>query len=36
MIWLVEGTLIIIAALLGMLIVCKCKDCLDKFNGDEH
>ena len=36
MLWLIEATLIIIAALLGMLFICKCKDCLDKFNGDEH
>ena len=34
MIWLVEGTLIIISALLVVLIVCKCKDCADRFNGD--
>jgi hypothetical protein len=34
MMWLIEGTLVIIAALLIVLIVCKCKDCLDKCNGD--
>ena len=33
MIWLIEGTLIIIAALLVVLIVCKCKDYLDKFES---
>ena len=34
MIWLVEGTLVIIAALLAVLVVCKCRDCLDKCNGE--
>ena len=34
MMWLVEGTLVIIIALLIMLIVCKCKDCADKFKGE--
>jgi hypothetical protein len=34
MMWLIEGTLVITAALLIALIVCKCKDCLDRFNGD--
>ena len=33
MMWLIEGTLIIIIALLVVLIVCKCKDCADKFEG---
>jgi hypothetical protein len=33
MMWLVEGTLVIIIALLIMLIVCKCKDCADKLEG---
>jgi hypothetical protein len=33
MIWLIEGTLVIIAALLVVLIVCKCKDCMDKLDG---
>ena len=36
MMWLIEATLIIIAALLGVLVICKCKECLDKCNGDEH
>jgi hypothetical protein len=31
MMWVIEGTLIIIIALLVVLIVCKCKDCADKF-----
>jgi hypothetical protein len=31
MMWLVEGTLIIIIALLIVLIICKCKDCADKL-----
>jgi hypothetical protein len=35
MMWLIEGTLIIIATLLVALIVCKCKDCADKLNGDK-
>jgi hypothetical protein len=34
MIWLVEGTLIIIIALLVVLIVCKCTDCADKLKGE--
>ena len=34
MMWLIEGTLIIISALLIVLIVCKCKEGLDKCNGD--
>lgn len=33
MLWLIEATLIIIAALLLALILCKCKDCMDKFDG---
>jgi hypothetical protein len=33
MMWLIEGTLVIILALLIALIVCKCKDCADKFEG---
>ena len=33
MMWLVEGTLVIIIALVVVLIVCKCKDCADKFEG---
>jgi hypothetical protein len=36
MMWLVEGTLVIIIALLVVLIVCKCKDCLDKSSENEH
>lgn len=31
MLWLIEGTLIIIMALLAMLVFCKVKDCCDKF-----
>ena len=34
MIQLIEGAIIILAALVGMYIVCKCRDCLDKCNGD--
>lgn len=34
MMWLIEGTLVIIAALLLVLIVCKCRDCLDKCDGN--
>jgi len=33
MMWLIEATLIIIIALLIVLIICKCKDCADKFDG---
>jgi hypothetical protein len=33
MMWLIEGTLIIIIALLVVLIICKCKDCADKFES---
>ena len=33
MMWLVEGTLLIIISLLVLLIVCKCNDCADKFEG---
>ena len=33
MMWLIEGTLVIIIALLVMLIVCKCKECADKFES---
>jgi len=33
MTWLIEGTLIIIIALLVVLIVCKCRDCADKFES---
>ena len=33
MMWLIEGTLIIIIALLVVLIVCKCRDCADKFES---
>ena len=35
MIQVIEGAIIIVAALVGMYIVCKCRDCLDKFNGDK-
>jgi len=35
MMWLIEGTLIIIAALLAVLVLCKCKDCMDKLEGNE-
>jgi len=35
MMWLIEGTLVIIASLLVVLIVCKCKDCLDKCSGEK-
>ena len=31
MMWLVEGTLIIIISLLVVFIICKCKDCADKL-----
>jgi hypothetical protein len=31
MMWLIEGMLIIIIALLIVLIICKCKDYADKF-----
>jgi hypothetical protein len=31
MMWLIEGTLVIFIALLIVLIICKCKDCADKF-----
>jgi hypothetical protein len=31
--WLIEGMLVIIIALLIVLIICKCKDCADKFEG---
>jgi len=34
MMWLIEGTLVIIAALLLVLVICKCKEGLDKFDGD--
>lgn len=34
MMWLVEGTLVIIAALVVVLIICKCRDCVEKFNGE--
>ena len=33
MMWLIEGTLVIIAALLLVLVICKCKDCADKLDG---
>ena len=33
MMWLIEGTLLIIVALLLVLVVCKCKDGLDKLDG---
>ena len=31
--WLIEGMLVIIIAVLIVLIICKCKDCADKFEG---
>jgi hypothetical protein len=34
MMWLIEGTLVIIASLLAVIVICKCKDWLDKCNGD--
>ena len=34
MMWIIEGTLVIIAALLLVLVVCKCAEGLDKCNGD--
>ena len=36
MIWLIESMLIIIAALLAVLVVCKCRDCLDKCSGNQE
>lgn len=35
MLWLIEATLLIIAALLAVLVLCKCNDCLSKLKGDE-
>lgn len=32
MLWIIEATLIIIAALLAALLLCKCKDCLDQLD----
>lgn len=34
MMWLIEATLIIIAALVAVLVVCKCRDCMDKLDGN--
>ena len=36
MIQIIEGVIIILAALLVVYIACKGKDCLDRFNGDNR
>ena len=34
MIQIVEGIIVILMAILLVYIVCKCKDCADKLNGN--